>query len=329
MNVRERVQMALRFEKCDDRLPVIEWTNWWDKTWNRWRGEGLPDMTWEESQVYFGLDPMPMIYGACHSPDVRPAYHGGPLIGGEEDYELVGPLLMSGQKIQSVVERARQLKTDHDRGEIAIRLHIDGFFSMPRRFFGIGGHFYAFYDHPELMHRINRDCVDFNLRLLDAVFAVLTPDIVDFVEDMSYNNGPMLSAGMFREFLLPYYRQVVPVVKASGAKVFVDSDGDVTQMIPWFNEAGVEGVFPLERQAGVDIAELRRIYPDFLMLGGYDKMVMPRGEAAMRAEFERILPVMRSGGYVPSVDHQTPPGVSLDNYKTYVRLLKEYCRKAV
>ncbi|MCY2924669.1 MAG: hypothetical protein NT031_04400 [Planctomycetota bacterium] len=55
---------------------------------------------------------------------------------------------------------------------------------------------------------------------------------------------------------------------------------------------------------------------------------MPKGEAAMRGEFERLLPVMRSGGFVPSVDHQTPPGVSLENYRIYIRLFQEYCRKA-
>ena len=44
----------------------------------------------------------------------------------------------------------------------------------------------------------------------------------------------------------------------------------------------------------------------------------------MRREFERLLPVMRSGGYVLSVDHQTPPEVSLDNYQIYIRLLREY-----
>jgi uroporphyrinogen-III decarboxylase len=57
-------------------------------------------------------------------------------------------------------------------------------------------------------------------------------------------------------------------------------------------------------------------------------MVMPQGEAAMRGEFERLLPVMRSGGYIPSVDHQTPPGVSLENYRIYIRLFKEYAAKA-
>ncbi len=55
---------------------------------------------------------------------------------------------------------------------------------------------------------------------------------------------------------------------------------------------------------------------------------MNKGENEMRAEFERLLPVMKSGGFIPSVDHQTPPGVSLSNYRIYLKLLKEYCRKA-
>ncbi len=86
----------------------------------------------------------------------------------------------------------------------------------------------------------------------------------------------------------------------------------------------MDGVYPLERQAGVDIVKIREAYPHFLMMGGYDKMVMSKGESEMRREFERILPVIRSGGYIPSVDHQTPPEVSLENYNTYIKLFEEY-----
>ena len=58
-------------------------------------------------------------------------------------------------------------------------------------------------------------------------------------------------------------------------------------------------------------------------------MVMNQGEEAIRGEFERILPVMRSSRYIPSVDHQTPPGVSFEEYKLYVKIFEEYCKKAV
>ena len=45
-------------------------------------------------------------------------------------------------------------------------------------------------------------------------------------------------------------------------------------------------------------------------------------------EFERLLPLMKTGGFIPSVDHQTPPHVSLDQYRQYLSLLHEYSRKA-
>jgi len=37
---------------------------------------------------------------------------------------------------------------------------------------------------------------------------------------------------------------------------------------------------------------------------------------------------MREGGFIPSVDHQTPPGVSLAEYRIYLALLREYGARA-
>ena len=154
--------------------------------------------------------------------------------------------------------------------------------------------------------------------------------MVGFAEDMSYNNGPMLSYDLFKEFLTPYYQKIISTIKDNyNTKIMIDSDGDITTMIPWMQEAGIEGVYPLEKQAGVDIVKIRDQNPEFLMMGGYDKMVMSQGKAAMKSEFERILPVMKSGGYIPSVDHQTPPEVSLKNYKIYLELFKDYVGKAI
>jgi uroporphyrinogen-III decarboxylase len=104
----------------------------------------------------------------------------------------------------------------------------------------------------------------------------------------------------------------------------VDTDGDVTLMVPWLRKVGVKGVLPLERQAGVDGMRVRQQFPGLCMIGHFDKMTMNKGEAAMRAEFERLVPLMKSGGFIPSVDHQTPPGVSLEQYYVFLKLFKEY-----
>ena len=48
----------------------------------------------------------------------------------------------------------------------------------------------------------------------------------------------------------------------------------------------------------------------------------------MRAEFERLLPTAAKGGFLISCDHQTPPGVSYEDYLCYVDLFSEYAKKA-
>ena len=74
----------------------------------------------------------------------------------------------------------------------------------------------------------------------------------------------------------------------------------------------------------MDVRRLREIAPRLQVIGHFDKMTMTHGREAMRDEFERLLPAMRTGGFIPSVDHQTPPGVSLEQYRIYLRLLGEY-----
>ena len=51
----------------------------------------------------------------------------------------------------------------------------------------------------------------------------------------------MLSKELFDEFMLPYYRQLVPELHKRGILAIIDSDGDITESVPWFEEAGLDG----------------------------------------------------------------------------------------
>lgn len=328
----ERFNAVFNFEKTD-RLPMVEWAAWWGDTLNEWYKQGLTkEVRWDRLQNYFGLDYMRRIWMPLEKRDCpKPPSHGAPIIEDEDDYENIKKYLYPGpddEGYRGKLDALKALKEEHDRGDAIIWFSYDGFFWFPRTLLGIENHLYSFYDYPELYHTICNDMCDYILAQLDTLFGVVQPEFFVISEDMSYNNGPMLSEALFDEFLLPYYNRLIPELHRRGCKVIVDTDGDVSMMIPWLRRAGIDGVLPLERQAGVDICALREQYPDFLFLGGFDKMTMTRGEEAMRAEFERLLPAMRSGGFIPSVDHQTPPGVSLENYKIYVRLLAEYAKRA-
>lgn len=325
MTTRERFRRVLNFEPVD-MLPRIEWAAWWDATVKRWKNEGL-DLTLNYEQIlqHFDMDNLVCIMVRPASP--RAPINGAGPVRNEDDYEKLRRTAYSDEVIERFIESIKPLAEPYERGGFALRVWLDGFFWYPRTLFGIEPHLYAFYDYPELMHQMNRDLCDFNIRAVNALYELFTPEMIGLAEDMSYNHGPMLSHELFSEFITPYYRELRSVIKRRDTKMMIDSDGDITTMIPWMKEAGIEGVYPLERQAGVDIVKIRELYPDFLMMGGYDKMVMPLGEEAMRAEFERIFPVVKSGGYIMSVDHQTPPGVSLENYRIYARLYNEYARK--
>ncbi|MGQ9662334.1 MAG: uroporphyrinogen decarboxylase family protein, partial [Kiritimatiellia bacterium] len=133
---------------------------------------------------------------------------------------------------------------------------------------------------------------------------------------------------LFDEFMRPYYDRVIPALRRRGIIALIDSDGNIHTPAHWFAEAGLDGILPLERQAGVDIAILRQEHPRMIFMGHFDKMTMDKGEAAMRREFERLLPVAAGGGFFPSCDPQTPPGVSYRNYQCYLDLFWEYAEKA-
>ncbi|MBE6903749.1 MAG: hypothetical protein E7480_03985 [Ruminococcaceae bacterium] len=328
MTVRERMQAILNMKKVD-KVPAVEWATWWDKTVAKWQEENssVPSDKFELFD-FFGLDTQYQLWVPSRDETTpAPAYEGAPIMEDEKDYENLLSHLYPENTFENIKASLLQIKQQHDEGKIAVWFTLEGFFWFPRTLFGIENHLYSFYDYPELMKRINTDLIEFHKKVIEAIYEVLTPEFMTFAEDMSYNHGPMISKDLFDEFMAPFYKEIVPLIKAKGTKVFIDTDGDVEPLIPWFKEVGIEGVLPLERQAGVDVNRIRQNHPDWLMMGGFDKTIMKNGEEAMRKEFERLLPAIKSGGYIPSVDHQTPPDVSVENYRIYVKLLREYCEK--
>jgi len=321
----ERFERLFSGDTTIDRTPIIEWASWWDQTTEAWFAHGLKRMSRYELNEYWGHDPLyqfwlPVRDDTCPAPK----FHGGPLMEDEKDYADLKKHLYTDRLLDRIDRDLATFAAEHRDDDAAVWFSLDGFFWFPRTLFGIEGHLYAFYDYPELMLEINHDLTEYHKKCLEIIRAHIKPQFMTFGEDMSYNLGPMLSKAQYDKFMLPFYKKLVPLIKQTGARVLIDTDGQVEPLIPWFLEGGIEGILPLERMAGVDVNRIREKYPDLIMIGAFDKTVMHRGEEAIRAEFERLLPAIRSGRYIPSVDHQTPPAVSKEDYALYMRLLREY-----
>ncbi len=337
MNINEDIRAVFEFKR-PSHMPKLEWGCWWDETLGRWHADGLDpelrNVRWYSAGIpvnptegeigdFLGLDPFRIIWPRpvkANAP--HPRTEGEGLVKHAQEYRELKKFLFPEEPVE--LRYLKELAELKQQGRMALWMWLDGFFWFPRTLLGIEDHLYAFYDQPELLLEMNRDLLNWYLSFLPAMFDIITPDVLLVAEDLSYNHGPMLSQEKFEEICAPFYRELVPLLKSRGIHPLMDSDGDVTSVIDWCEKVGIEGIGPLERMAGVDLVEIRRCHPDFLLLGGFDKTVMHLGEAEMRREFERILPVMKSGGYLPMPDHQTPPACSLQNYRLFRKLFDEY-----
>ena len=197
-------------------------------------------------------------------------------------------------------------------------------FGLVRELLGPERALYAFHDDPELVHDIMEFNAEFLVGLLARVLDQAPVTSIFVWEDMCYRGGPLISPAAFKEFMTPRYRRIVDFARSKGVDMFfVDSDGDVSQLIPLWIEAGINGVYPMEVAAGMDVVKLRREYGrDLLMTGGIDKRVLAKDREAIDRELEAKLPLVEQGGYIPHLDHAIPHDVPYENFAYYWRRKK-------
>jgi len=83
----------------------------------------------------------------------------------------------------------------------------------------------------------------------------------------------MISERHFEEFLAPYYRRLVPRLQELGAVILVDTDGDVTRMVPWLLREG-SGRLAAGTAGGRRWDGLAKTIPAVMHGGHFDKMTM-------------------------------------------------------
>jgi hypothetical protein len=213
-------------------------------------------------------------------------------------------------------------------GVVALGGYPCGFFGAPRYLMGEVELMVAYIERPELVRAMVDRFLKLWMALYDRVLSQVKVDCIHIWEDMSYKNGPLISPGMFREFLMPAYRELTDLAAARGVRVvLVDTDGDCRKLIPPMLEGGVTGLYPFEAQAGLDVVAVGCDFPRLQILGGIDKKALARDRAAIDAELDRQVPALLArGGYVPMVDHQVPPDVSWSNYLYYRRRVAAMAR---
>ena len=229
----------------------------------------------------------------------------------------------SEERYANLSERMAAARAAAGQGMIITQNLVGGYMYL-RSLIGPEDLLYKFHDEPELIHT----CMQTWLELADPVIAGhqehVTIDELFLAEDICYNNGSLIPPDMMREFLYPYYQQLIAnlrsrqIDKQRHLFIQIDTDGFADPLIPVYQEIGMDVMSPFEVAAGCDVVRTAREYPELVMFGGIDKRILALSKEDIDLEVERILPAMRErGGFIPTSDHGVPAEVPYENYLHY------------
>ena len=226
-------------------------------------------------------------------------------------------------RIGAGYEAELKSRKERDCPLIVVADRWGGFFGPLRNLLGVENLCVAFCEDEAFVEEMMDANADFIIEIMGQILNCTDIDVFGFWEDMAYKNGPLISPEMARRLMLPRYRRVVDFLRSRGVEfISLDSDGDISSLIPVWVDAGINVLYPFEVQCGMDVLKVRREYGrDLRLWNGVDKRCAARDKKAIDAELARVAPLVREGGYIPGPDHSFPPDVSFENYQYFMNRL--------
>lgn len=149
--------------------------------------------------------------------------------------------------------------------------------------------------------------------------------------DFGTQDREMFRPELFERFYVPAWRQVSDVVHShSHAKTWIHCCGSVPRLIPFFIEAGVDCLNPVQwTAAGMDLRWLKETYGDRLVFWGgaiSTQRTFPFGTPEdVEREAREVLEIMApGGGYVVNPIHNILPEVPVENIVALYRTAQRY-----
>ncbi|NHV06256.1 MAG: hypothetical protein HA495_02845 [Thaumarchaeota archaeon] len=354
MNSRERVYATLNGERVD-RPAYVDFP--WPETVDRWKKEGMPDNVYLED--YFGMDIF--LFGCDVSPKyegiliernerfdiIRDSFGvkmkvwrgrsgtphpiEGVVSNVEEFKERIEPLLdpelpirITSSKYPFKYEIEKAIKGYQEK--FFVFGSLLGPFEYARHILGesVDKILVYMYKDPKLIEYIFEKLGDFLGKMATALvnFGI---DGIWVWDDIAYKNGPFFSPLSYERYVFKAHKKITSSARPK-LNVVLHTDGNVTRLLPKIIEAGFTVLQPLEAKAGMNVVELNKLYGDKLaFIGNIDARVLSKSKEEIKKEFYEKVRVIREGGrYIVSTDHSVPPDVSLENYKFFINLVKEF-----
>ncbi len=147
-----------------------------------------------------------------------------------------------------------------------------------------------YYLHPEQVHRLFRALTDFYVGIIGRAAREQRCDGIWTSDDLGTQRGPFFSTGIFNEFFLPYYAEMIYCAHSLGMEFWMHACGDVKPFIPGWVEAGLDVLHPIQKHTMDEAAIARRFGDKLTIFAGLDvQQVIPWGTPERVREEVRYL----------------------------------------
>lgn len=179
---------------------------------------------------------------------------------------------------------------------------------------------------PELVHGLARVTADATIATIRGA-AEAGADVLLMEGDLAANKAPIFSPAHFREYVKPYYAEIVTAAHDCGLPIVKHSDGNMWPLMEDLVEIGFDGYNPIQPQC-MDIAEAKaKLGARICLVGNIDcvEVLVSRGPDEVEDVVRDTLSVAApGGGFILSSSNSIHPGVAAENYLAMVRAGLEY-----
>ena len=149
--------------------------------------------------------------------------------------------------------------------------------------------------------------------------------------DYCFNDNPFMSPNQFSEFVTPYLDRVIAGFRDMGMYAIKHTDGNIMPILDQLVQANPHALHSLDPQAGVDIAEVKRLVGDKVcLIGNVNCGLLDTGTDEDCIESARycLRHGMTGGGYIFATSNCIYTGLRLSRYELILDVWRKegsYC----
>jgi len=234
-----------------------------------------------------------------------------------ERYEHSAIFLHPNPSTEDEVFRLMDLVREQSGDRYFLMLHGDATFGIPD-----GDRMYDFAarlaDDPEGLKREAAAEVEQQLARAARLRDRGGLDGFALCSDYCFNVGPFLRPAQFSEFVTPYLAKLIQGYRDMGFYTIKHTDGNIMPILDQLVQANPHALHSLDPQAGIDIAEVKRLYGDRVcLIGNVNCGLLDTGTEEECVESARyaLRHGMPGGGYIFSTSNCVYTGMRLSRYE--------------